>query len=46
MLNIIIRYSNITANILLFGNTDLLVPVNEEIFKAVLTSGGAISSCD
>ena len=46
MLNIIIRYSNITATILLFGNMDLLVPVNEETFKAVLTSDVAILSCD
>ena len=35
MLNIIIRYSNVTAEILLFGNTDLPVQINEEIFKAV-----------
>ena len=35
MLNIIIRYSNVTADILLFGNTDLPVHINEEIFKAV-----------
>ena len=35
MLNIIIRYSNVTADILLFGNTDLPVQINEEIFKAV-----------
>ena len=35
MLNIIIRYSNVTADIILFGNTDLPVQINEEIFKAV-----------
>ena len=35
MLNIIIRYSNVTADILLFGKTDLPVQINEEIFKAV-----------
>ena len=35
MLNIIIRYPNVTADILLFGNTDLPVHINEEIFKAV-----------
>ena len=35
MLNIIIRYLNVTADILLFGNTDLPVQINEEIFKAV-----------
>ena len=35
MLNIIIRYSNVTVDILLFGNTDLPVHINEEIFKAV-----------
>ena len=35
MLNIIIRYSNVTADILLFGNTNLPVHINEEIFKAV-----------
>ena len=28
MLNIIIRYSNVTADILLFGNTDLPVQIN------------------
>ena len=31
MLNIIIRYSNVTTDILLFGNTDLPVHINEEI---------------
>ena len=35
MQNIIIRYSNVTADILLFGNTGLPVQINEEIFKAV-----------
>ena len=35
MLNIMIRYSNVTAVILLFGNTEFPVQVNEEIFKAV-----------
>ena len=35
MLNIIIRYSNVTADILLFGNTNFPVHINEEIFKAV-----------
>ena len=35
MLNIIIRYSNAKADILLFGNTDLPDQMNEEIFKAV-----------
>ena len=29
MLNIIIRYSNVTADILLFGNMDLPVQVND-----------------
>ena len=35
MLNKIIIYSNVTGVILLFGNTDLPVQINEEIFKAV-----------
>ena len=35
MLNIIIRYSNVIADILLFGNMDLPVQINEEIFKTV-----------
>ena len=36
MLNIIIRYSNVTPDILLFGNNmDLPVRINEEIFYAV-----------
>ena len=35
MLNLIIGYLNVTADILLFGNTDLPVQINEEIFKAV-----------
>ena len=35
MLNIIIRYSNVTADILLFVNTDIPVHVNEENFKAI-----------
>ena len=35
MLIIIIRYTNVTADILLFGNKDLPVCVNEEVFKAV-----------
>ena len=35
MLSIIIRYSNVTADILLFGNMDLPIQINEEIFKAV-----------
>ena len=37
MLNIVLGYTNVTADILLFGNTDLPVQihVNEEIFKAV-----------
>ena len=30
MLNIVIRYSNVTADILLFGNTDLPVQENEK----------------
>ena len=36
MLNIIIRYSNVTADILLFGNTDLPVRVNEENFQSCI----------
>ena len=35
MLNIVIRYSNVTADILLFGNKDLPVQENEENFKAI-----------
>ena len=35
MLNIIIRHSHATADILLFGTKYLPVCVNEEIFKAV-----------
>ena len=33
MLNTIIRYSYVTADILLFGNTDLPVQVYEEFSK-------------
>ena len=33
MLNIIIRYSNVTADILLFEKTNLPAQINEDIFK-------------